>query len=106
MSYNGGDFKLIYILSLIGSLIIYVGTFQSVILRKFRPVLTLGWLRRGFVPPGATRILGADGTGEDRRGRKSAAQGCAREAVRAPKPHSLVSLLGDGRESLLPITRT
>ena len=28
-------------LSRIGSLIIYAGTFQSVILRKFRPVLTV-----------------------------------------------------------------
>jgi hypothetical protein len=37
-----------YILSLIGSLSIDVGTFQPVILRKFRPVLT-GEVARGVV---------------------------------------------------------
>jgi hypothetical protein len=40
-SCTGGDFKRMHLLRLICSLIIQVGKFQSVILRKFRPVLTV-----------------------------------------------------------------
>jgi hypothetical protein len=45
--------------------------------------MRLGWLIIGFVPPGATIVLGADDPMERRRGRKIAAKGCDREAVRS-----------------------
>jgi hypothetical protein len=41
--------------------------------------------RRG--PPGAARVLGADATGERRRGRPITATGCACEAGRSPTTH-------------------
>src|SRR5262245_66411930 len=40
-----------------------------------------------LVPPGATIVLGADDTLERRRGRKIAAKGCDRDAVRARQKH-------------------
>src|SRR4029453_18487340 len=49
----------------------------------------LGVRRTPLVPAGATRVCGADDTGERRSGRKIRAQGCDREAVRASKPPGL-----------------
>jgi hypothetical protein len=40
-----------------------------------------------LVPPGATMVLGADETRDRRRGRKIAAKGCDRDAVRSRKKH-------------------
>jgi hypothetical protein len=40
-----------------------------------------------LVPPGATIVLGADDTVERRSGRKIAAKGCYRDAVRSTKKH-------------------
>jgi DDE superfamily endonuclease len=45
--------------------------------------ILLGWLITLLVPPGATIVLGADDTVERRSGRKIAAKGCYREAVRS-----------------------
>jgi hypothetical protein len=39
------------------------------------------------VPPGATIVLGADDTVERRSGRKIAAKGCYRDAVRSSQAH-------------------
>jgi hypothetical protein len=47
----------------------------------------LGWLITCLVPPGALIILGADNTVERRSGRKIAAKGCYRDAVRSTKTH-------------------
>jgi len=47
----------------------------------------LGLLITGFVPPGATIVLGADDTVERRSGRKITAKGCYRDAVRSSKNH-------------------
>jgi hypothetical protein len=49
--------------------------------------LLLGLLITLLVPPGATIVLGADDTGERRTGRKIAAKGGDREAVRSTKKH-------------------
>src|SRR5262245_37966889 len=45
----------------------------------------MGLLITLLVPPGATIVFGADDTVERRSGRKIAAQGCYREAVRSTK---------------------
>lgn len=47
----------------------------------------LGLLITCLVPPGAPIILGADDTVERRSGRKIAAKGCYRDAVRSTKKH-------------------
>jgi hypothetical protein len=47
----------------------------------------LGLLITCLVPPGAPLILGADDTVERRSGRKIAAKGCYRDAVRSTKKH-------------------
>src|SRR3989442_5441790 len=49
--------------------------------------ILLGVLITLLVPPGATIILGADDTVERRSGRKIAAKGCYRDAVRSTKKH-------------------
>ena len=49
--------------------------------------ILLGVLITGLVPPGATVVLGADDTVERRSGRKIAAKGCYRDAVRSTKKH-------------------
>jgi hypothetical protein len=49
--------------------------------------ILLGLLLHCFVPPGATIVLGADDTVERRSGRKIAAKGCYRDAVRSSKKH-------------------
>jgi hypothetical protein len=49
--------------------------------------MLLGVLLRLLVPPGATIVLGADDTLERRSGRKIAAKGCYRDAVRSSKNH-------------------
>lgn len=49
--------------------------------------LLLGVLITRLVPPGATIVLGADDTLERRAGRKIAAKGCYRDAVRSSKKH-------------------
>jgi hypothetical protein len=49
--------------------------------------ILLGLLITGFVPPGATIVLGADDTVERRNGRKITAKGCYRDAVRSSKHH-------------------
>jgi hypothetical protein len=49
--------------------------------------LLLGLLLTLLVPPGATMVLGADDTVERRSGRKIAAKGCYRDAVRSTKQH-------------------
>jgi len=49
--------------------------------------ILLGVLLRLLVPPGATIVLGADDTLERRSGRKIAAKGCYRDAVRSSKHH-------------------
>ncbi len=49
--------------------------------------ILLGLLVLGFVPPGATIVLGADDTVERRSGRKIKAKGCYRDAVRSSKKH-------------------
>jgi hypothetical protein len=46
-----------------------------------------GFLITCLVPPGATVVLGADDTVERRGGRKIAATGCYRDAVRSTKQH-------------------
>jgi hypothetical protein len=54
--------------------------------RQGRRIL-LRWLITLLVPPGATIVLGADDTVERRSGRKIAAKGCYRDAVRSTKKH-------------------
>jgi DDE superfamily endonuclease len=49
--------------------------------------ILLGLLITLLVPPGATIVLGADDTVERRSGRKIAAKGCYRDAVRSTKKH-------------------
>jgi hypothetical protein len=49
--------------------------------------ILLGMLITLLVPPGATIVLGADDTLERRSGRKIAAKGCYRDAVRSSKKH-------------------
>jgi hypothetical protein len=49
--------------------------------------ILLGLLITGLLPPGAPIILGADDTVERRSGRKIAAKGCYRDAVRSTKKH-------------------
>jgi DDE superfamily endonuclease len=49
--------------------------------------MLLGLLITCFVPAGVTIVLGADDTVERRRGRKIAATGCYRDAVRSSKKH-------------------
>jgi hypothetical protein len=49
--------------------------------------ILLGLLITGFVPPGATMVLGADDAVERRSGRKITAKGCYRDAVRSSKRH-------------------
>jgi hypothetical protein len=49
--------------------------------------ILLGLLLTVLVPPGATIVLGADDTIERRSGRKIAAKGCYRDAVRSTKKH-------------------
>ena len=49
--------------------------------------ILLGVLITLLVPPGATIVLGADDTVERRSGRKIAAKGCYRDAVRSTKKH-------------------
>src|ERR687888_2446015 len=49
--------------------------------------ILLGVLITLLVPPGATIVLGADDTVERRSGRKIAAKGCYRDAVRSSKSH-------------------
>jgi DDE superfamily endonuclease len=49
--------------------------------------ILLGLLLTLLVPPGATIVLGADDTVERRSGRKIAAKGCYRDAVRSTKKH-------------------
>jgi DDE superfamily endonuclease len=49
--------------------------------------MLLGVLITFLVPPGATVVLGADDTVERRSGRKIAAKGCYRDAVRSSKSH-------------------
>ena len=49
--------------------------------------MLLGLLITCCVPPGATIVLGADDTVERRGGRKIAAKGCYRDAVRSTKKH-------------------
>jgi DDE superfamily endonuclease len=49
--------------------------------------MLLGLLLTVWVPPGATIVLGADDTVERRAGRKIAAKGCYRDAVRSTKKH-------------------
>ena len=51
--------------------------------------LLWGRLVTRLVPPGTPRVLGADDTGERRRGRHITATGCDRDAGRATKPHVL-----------------
>ena len=49
--------------------------------------ILLGLLITWLVPPGAVIVLGADDTIERRSGRKIAAKGCYRDAVRSSKKH-------------------
>jgi DDE superfamily endonuclease len=49
--------------------------------------LRLGRLVTSVVPPGAPLVLGADDTGERRRGRQITAKGCYRDAVRSTRKH-------------------
>src|SRR5918992_546684 len=49
--------------------------------------ILLGVLITFLVPPGTTIVLGADDTVERRSGRKIAAKGCYRDAVRSSKSH-------------------
>ena len=49
--------------------------------------ILLGLLITGLLPPGAPIILGADDTVERRSGRKIAAKGCYRDAVRSTQKH-------------------
>jgi hypothetical protein len=49
--------------------------------------ILLGVLITGLVPAGATVVLGADDTVERRSGRRIAAKGCYRDAVRSTKKH-------------------
>jgi hypothetical protein len=49
--------------------------------------ILLGLLITWLVPPDATIVLGADDTIERRSGRKIAAKGCYRDAVRSTKKH-------------------
>ena len=49
--------------------------------------ILLGLIVTGVVPPGAVIVLGADDTIERRSGRKIAAKGCYRDAVRSSKKH-------------------
>jgi hypothetical protein len=49
--------------------------------------ILLGLLITLLVPPGATLVFGADDTVERRSGRKIAAKGCYRDAVRSTKKH-------------------
>jgi hypothetical protein len=49
--------------------------------------ILLGLLITCFVPSGATIVIGADDTVERRGGRKIAAKGCYRDAVRSTKKH-------------------
>jgi hypothetical protein len=49
--------------------------------------LLRGWLITWLVPPDATLVLGADDPRERRRGRKIAATGCYRHAVRSTQTH-------------------
>ena len=50
-----------------------------------RALILLGLLLTVLVPPGATIVLGAEDTIERRSGRKLAAKGCYRDAVRSTK---------------------
>jgi hypothetical protein len=50
-----------------------------------------GVLITGLVPPGVTVVLGADATMERHAGRKLAAKGCSRDAVRSTKKHVIHS---------------
>jgi hypothetical protein len=49
--------------------------------------ILLELLVTSLVPPGTAIVLGADDTVERRRGRKIAAKGCYRDAVRSTKKH-------------------
>jgi hypothetical protein len=49
--------------------------------------ILLGLIVRWLVPPGAVIVLGADDTVERRSGRKIAAKGCYRDAVRSSKKY-------------------
>jgi DDE superfamily endonuclease len=49
--------------------------------------ILLGWLVARLVPPGMPLVLGADDTVERRSGRRIAAKGCYRDAVRSSHKH-------------------
>ena len=49
--------------------------------------ILLGLVVQVVVPPGATRVLGADDTVERRSGRQIKAKGCSRDAVRSSRTH-------------------
>jgi DDE superfamily endonuclease len=49
--------------------------------------MLLGWLVARLVPPGVPLVLGADDTMERRSGRRIAAKGCYRDAVRSSHKH-------------------
>jgi hypothetical protein len=65
----------------------------------------LGLLITWLVPPGAPIILGADDTVERRSGRKIAAKGCYRDAVRSTKTHVIrcVGLKWGSMRLLVPV---
>lgn len=67
--------------------------------------ILLGLLITLLVPPGATIVLGADDTVERRSGRKIAAKGCYRDAVRSSKKHVIrgFGLKGVSMMLLVPV---